>query len=217
MNTQNTSTIHYYNTCDSLAAWQLAKQMTLFLEEFFTDSRQLILLCIGTDRVTGDSLGPLVGHHLKKRRLKNVEIYGTLKEPVHALNLKETVSHIKTVSPDIPILAIDASLGCKEHLGFVTIQKGAINPGAGVHKSLDAVGDLSITGIVNLSGSFEQMILQTTRLSTVVTMAECIATAIFLAWTQHLKQYTPIYNTIKIPSASAYGDALASQYPNNNG
>jgi hypothetical protein len=42
-------------------------------------------ICIGTDRSSGDSLGPFVGTYLNEMGYKNV--YGTLDEPVHAMNL----------------------------------------------------------------------------------------------------------------------------------
>lgn len=55
-----------------------------------------------------------------------------------------------------------------------------IHPGSGVHKSLPAVGDLHITGILNASGSFEHFLLQTTRLSFVVQMADTITEESFI-------------------------------------
>ncbi|NLL31337.1 MAG: DUF1256 domain-containing protein, partial [Clostridiales bacterium] len=35
------------------------------LNHVVLSNREIIFLCIGTDRCTGDSLGPLVGHKLK--------------------------------------------------------------------------------------------------------------------------------------------------------
>ena len=73
------------------------------------------------------------------------------------------------------MIAIDASLGQKKHLGYVTIGNGALYPGAGVQKNLPPVGDIHITGIVNIAGMLEHLTLQTTRLSTVVSLADAIA------------------------------------------
>ena len=42
--------------------------------------RGLLFLCIGTDRSTGDSLGPLIGYKLKERRMRNAKVLGTLGE-----------------------------------------------------------------------------------------------------------------------------------------
>ena len=101
-------------------------------------------------------------------------MYGTLAEPVHALNLAETNKRIKAAHPSALVIAIDAALGTKKHLGYVTIGNGALYPGAGVQKELPPVGDIHITGIVNISGLLEQMTLQTTRLSTVIFLGDTI-------------------------------------------
>ena len=139
---------------------------------------ELVFLCIGSDRATGDCLGPYVGHLLCARKLPGIFVYGTLTNPVHALNLKKTSAYIQSVHPQALIIAVDASLGDKKHLGYVTIANGALYPGAGVQKDLPPVGDIHITGIVNVSGMLEQLTLQTTRLSIVVQLADAISQGI---------------------------------------
>ena len=136
----------------------------------------LILLCIGTDRATGDWLGPLVGEKLCKKKLC-CDIYGTLNTPVHALNLSDTIKYIRN-SYDHPfIIAIDAALGHASHVGYITVSNCPMAPGKGVNKKLPIIGDMSITGIVNVSGKHEG-ILQSTRLYTVMTLADSIADAL---------------------------------------
>lgn len=135
----------------------------------------LVILCIGTDRATGDSLGPLVGYKLRALDFPGVNLYGTLDEPVHAKNLQATLSHIKRHHPDSLILAIDACLGSMDHVGYITIGEGPIRPGAGVQKDLPSVGDLHITGIVNFTSVMNMTVLQNTRLSLVMKMADMIA------------------------------------------
>lgn len=142
---------------------------------------ELVFLCIGTDKIPGDALGPYIGYQLTKQPFPRSTIYGTLSTPVHALNLTDTVKQIRQQHSSALIVAIDASLGEKKHLGYVTIENGSLYPGAGVQKKLPPVGDISITGIVNTSGFFEQFSLQTTRLSTVITMADVITEGIQIA------------------------------------
>ena len=140
---------------------------------------ELVFLCIGSDRVTGDCLGPYIGHQLTERlNVHDIYIYGTLKSPVHALNLEKISRRIKLLHPDSLVIAIDASLGQKKHLGYVTIADCALYPGAGVQKELPPVGDIHITGIVNIAGLLEQLTLQTTRLSTVISLADTITQGI---------------------------------------
>ena len=139
---------------------------------------ELVFLCIGTDRVTGDCLGPFVGQKLSSYSGTVFSVYGTLFQPVHALNLTDIYQHIQTHHPNALIIAIDASLGEKKHLGYVTIANGALHPGAAIHKQLPSVGHIHITGIVNVSGVLEQLTLQTTRLSTVIFLADKIVQGI---------------------------------------
>lgn len=139
---------------------------------------ELVFLCIGTDRVTGDCLGPFVGQKLSSYSGTDFSVYGTLFQPVHALNLTDIYQHIQTHHPDALVIAIDASLGEKKHLGYVTIANGALHPGAAIHKQLPSVGHIHITGIVNVSGVLEQLTLQTTRLSTVIFLADKIVQGI---------------------------------------
>lgn len=149
------------------------------------DFHELVILCIGSDRITGDSLGPLVGHSLSKASLHHTHVYGTLARPVHALNLNETVTMLNEQHPHSLTVAIDASLGTKNHLGFLTVAKGSLEPGLGVRKKLQPVGDISITGIVNISGTFDHFLLQTTRLATVVQLADSIVSGILMAHNQY--------------------------------
>ena len=48
----------------------------------------IILVCIGTDR-SRNALGPLVGTKLEQVEITNFQVFGTLDDPVHALNLEE--------------------------------------------------------------------------------------------------------------------------------
>lgn len=141
-------------------------------------NRDIVLICIGTDRSTGDSLGPLVGSELDGNPYSNFHLYGTLDEPVHAVNLQDTVSAIYKNHRSPYIVAIDACLGKVSSVGTIQIADGPIQPGAGVHKELPAIGEMHITGIVNVGGFMEYFVLQNTRLNLVVKMAQVIASAV---------------------------------------
>lgn len=152
----------------------------------------VVILCIGTDRATGDSLGPLIGYKLKNITYPNVFVYGTLENPVHAKNLKDAMNKINQKHINPLIIAIDACLGKIEHIGYITLGEGSIKPGAGVQKDLPPVGDLFITGIVNFSGFMDMLILQNTRLSIVMKMADIISSGIQYSFIKyyHLKKFS---------------------------
>lgn len=138
--------------------------------ELLGSSKELVVVCIGTDRSTGDSLGPLVGTMLS--RTSTVPVYGTLAEPVHAVNLNEKLAEIQKAHPNSFIIAVDACLGKSESVGCVSIKKGPLRPGTGVNKKLPQVGDMHIIGVVNVGGFMEYFVLQNTRLNLVMKMAE---------------------------------------------
>lgn len=174
----NQKSIYYFDSNKRDSFFTFSKTLSGLLDLSLKEDNELIILCIGSDRLTGDSLGPLIGYKLSKRKVNNVYVYGTLKDPVHALNLDETVASIYKTHKNPYIIAIDASLGSRQHLGYITLAKGALKPGAGVRKELSDIGNISITGIVNISGVSEVLLLQTTRLNVVMSMADYISLGI---------------------------------------
>ncbi|WP_202081559.1 spore protease YyaC [Caldalkalibacillus salinus] len=142
------------------------------------DFYDIVIVCIGTDRSTGDALGPIIGSKLSSLTPANMSVYGTLDEPVHAMNLDDTLQQIKENHRFPLIIAIDACLGDLKSVGKITLAKGPLKPGAGVQKKLPEVGDYHLTGIVNVGGFMEYFVLQNTRLSVVMKMADKITTAI---------------------------------------
>ncbi len=138
-------------------------------------NREIVFVCIGTDRSTGDSLGPIIGHKLKNMRRENVHVFGNLDIPVHAKNLEEITKQIYQNYRDPFVIAVDACLGKVDHVGHITVGQGPIKPGSAVNKDLQPIGDMHITGIVNFSGFMDFLILQNTRLGTVMKMADIIS------------------------------------------
>ena len=175
------------NSADPAAAAQLRDAFLACLGAH-ADRRELVLLCIGTDRATGDSLGPLAGYKLAARAKASphaaVTVYGTLEAPVHAQNLRESLAAIRQTHNDPLIVAIDACLGKSTRVGWLTVSQGPVRPGAAMRKPLPDVGDISVMGVVNLCGMqgappsapvMELFVLQNTRLYTVMRMADIIA------------------------------------------
>lgn len=174
--------IYYYETAAGFETEKFAARLLLLLlDEMRAKAKtEIIFLCIGTDRSTGDSLGPLIGHKLRESGLPHARIFGTLESPVHAMNLGECMENINRCFPDAVVVAVDASVGNAEHVGCVTLGRGAIRPGLGVRKELGAVGDIFITGIVGASENGDPLMLQSVRLSVVMRLADCICRSICL-------------------------------------
>lgn len=151
--------------------------LSLFLKNLLIDmmgrKTGISIVCIGTDRSTGDSYGPFVGSLLLDRKFdKKVNLYGTLDEPVMATNIKDTIS---ILNKNHLVIAIDACLGRKDSVGYIDVKNIPMQPGSGVHKDLPTIGDISVGAVVNVGGFMEYMVLQNTRLSLVKRMAEITA------------------------------------------
>ena len=148
-----------FNINQPNAIYDLAMAVRDLVQNAKADGREIIVLCIGTDRSTGDSLGPLTGSKLKTINLFP-HIYGTLDDPVHATNLDTMLKFINATFTQPFVIAVDACLGKLENVGCVTVGRGSVKPGAAVNKDLPAVGNAYITGIVNVGGFMEHLVLR---------------------------------------------------------
>ncbi|HXL04524.1 MAG TPA: spore protease YyaC [Bacillota bacterium] len=140
--------------------------------------RPVLFFCIGTDRSTGDALGPLIGTRLVALGLDTSYVWGTLDFPVHAANLHAAIDEAYSSFQNPYVIAVDACLGRLENVGMVTVSRGPLRPGTGVSKTLPPIGDIHVTGIVNVGGYMEYLVLQNTRLSVVMKMADIISKAL---------------------------------------
>lgn len=161
---------------DPLASYRLSTRLAECVYSLQSIGSEFAILCIGSDRSTGDALGPLVGTRLKKHECKSMRVYGTLDEPVHAINLQDVLVDI--LSNNSTVVAVDACLGKASNVGTLYANTGPLSPGAGVKKVLPQAGDIHITGTVNVKGFMEYAVLQNTRLSLVVKMADIISDAV---------------------------------------
>lgn len=148
------------------------------LERFFRSAfgrhpgKPIVFLCIGTDRSTGDCLGPLVGAMLEARGVGGV--IGTLREPCDADRLEREASALPA---DAVVIAIDACLGRPENVGKFLLGEGPLQPARSVGGALPPVGDYSVAAVVGEFGPKPYMTLQTTSLYAVMEMAKRIAAA----------------------------------------
>ena len=136
-----------------------------------------VIICIGTDKCIGDSLGPFVGTFLKNSLLP-LPIYGTISNPIHALNINKNLYNIKDSHPTSKIIGIDACLGEIHYIGEIHIRDSTLFPGKGVGKSLPTVGDYSIVGIVDSNKNSAYFSSRSIRLSLVIDMAKTITDGI---------------------------------------
>jgi len=159
------------NYKDPLCYYDIA----FFLKNYIQDNT--VIVCIGTDRCIGDCLGPLVGTLLKERGFP-LPVYGTISDPIHALNIERKLREVTTIHSDSLIIGVDACLGDTDCIGEIQARDYPIHPGKGVGKLLPEVGAASVIGIVDSSDNNELFTNRNIRLDLIMGMAKVITEAI---------------------------------------
>jgi len=166
-------TFHFYN---SMAETGMMMALNRLLGPL---SAPPVIVCVGSDLAVGDSLGPVTGTLLKQKTGgKGAFIYGTLKTPITAKEIKYVNDFLKKTHPRSKIIAVDAAVGEDADVGLVKVTDGPLRPGAGANKRLQKIGDCSILGIVAKKSAFSYALLNLTRLNVVYRMSEIISTAL---------------------------------------
>ena len=178
--------------------------------------RPILFLCIGSDRVPGDCLGPLVGYkleHLCASMPDHFVVCGSLSHPVHAVNLRQKLRLIKRHGNFLTI-AIDASIGTRENLGMLCLSGSALYPGEGVCKSLPPVGEIAITGVTSCEENPVPFHKQSIPLSFVMSLADEIYQGLFTFLTAYF-QTMPDTEQVHLPLTSLHSPDRTNQIYSN--
>ena len=88
----------------------------------------IVFLCIGTDRITGDSFGPLVGYKLKNvlNHIKKIQVIGDLDETVSNQNILNAINYIEKNYKNPFIVSIDSALSIRRNVGDIIVSKKGV-------------------------------------------------------------------------------------------
>ena len=142
---------------------------------------QTVYMCIGTEKVFSDSLGPRVGSLINQKMRSPAFVYGLCEQNITAENLLYSYNFIKALHPQSKIVVIDAAVGSPEQIGKIQISDGGIMPGAATNKNLPSVGDVGIVGIVADKSMNDFYTLNSAKDRLVGQIAQFIADAILEA------------------------------------
>ena len=166
------------------------------LNVFNKNKNRPVIVCVGSDLVLGDSLGPLVGSNLKAMG-SNCYVYGTLNAPITAKEIEYLNLYFESVHKNGILIAVDAAVGDKEEVGLIKVVNKSLSPGLGVNKKLDSIGQISILGVVAQKSTNNYHLYNTTRLGMVYKMANIIANGVF----DYLKHFDAQIAQIKVDNA----------------
>lgn len=145
---------------------------------------EIICLCIGTDRATGDSFGPLVGDKLNCLFKDNecIRVIGTLNETVNSNNISEVLQRLEDTYENPFIIAIDSAISNYRTPGDIVVSSESVSLAAGMNRRVEDIGDMSIKGVVAQRSNNPRCnlnLLQNTRLSLVMNMANIVASGMY--------------------------------------
>lgn len=166
------------------------EQITNVLKNILDEDTTIV--CIGTDRYIIDSVAPFVGTMLKEGDIKN-PVFGTIQDPIHAVNLEEKLQYIHSKYYGNNIIGIDASIG--DDIGNIIIKDSPIHPGRGVGKVLPNVGNYSIQIVTGTDVSLS-LTQSEIRLNDIINMAKTVANAILNTTSISQDEYTILENAI---------------------
>ena len=145
---------------------------------------KLIFLCIGTNRIIGDSFGPLVGYKLKKmfQRNENIEVIGDLENTVNLANVKRIIENIYSTYETPFVIAIDSAVSNRIEIGNIIVSNSKMNvAGSYINKKI-YVGDISIKGVTSKDlkyAKYNFKLLQNVPLNLIMNMSETVAEGIY--------------------------------------
>lgn len=147
------------------------------------DKIGITFLCIGTDRITGDCFGPLVGSKLnellQQNNFSNINVYGSLEKN---LNYESIQNIPKNINDKSIIIVVDAALSKKENIGKIFVSKRRTILGKGLEKNKIEIGDISIKAVVAKDykiPKYNFKALQNISLNGVITLSNIVAEGIF--------------------------------------
>ena len=143
--------------------------------------KNAVILCIGTEKVVADSLGPRVGTLINENLSQPLFVYGLQGANIHAQNLGRATQILKRLHPDALLLVVDAAVGDQEQVGKIQLMDSNIIPGAATTKQLAGVGDIAIVGIVANKNMVDFYDNSVERSILVERLSQFVATSIIMA------------------------------------
>lgn len=144
---------------------------------------EITFLCVGTDRITGDCFGPLVGSKLiellKQYNYSNINIYGSLEQNLSYENISSILKRINNKSI---VIVVDAALSRKENIGKIFVSNSKMTLGKSLEKNKIRIGDISIKSVVAKDykiANYNFKALQNISLNVVNTLANIVSEGIF--------------------------------------
>ena len=143
---------------------------------------KLLFLCIGSEKISGDCIGPIVGTLLKEKYRIPYPVLGTEDNSVNGANIRAYRDNIKKYFPDYKIIAVDSAVGDDKDLWTLKIREGGVRAGGALNPSVEYYGEVGILAVVGSKSGNVLDNLLSAPYSKIVDCAERIAKTIVKAF-----------------------------------
>ena len=161
--------------------YKFIRDLEVCVNDLNEEYSNVIILCIGTKKIIGDSIGPIIGENIKYMENEYLRIYGALENTINFNNAKSILTEIYENFDNPYLITIDAALGNKESMGRVILNKGYIKIGKALEKSICFYSNLTIKCVVgeNTNSRFNNLIeLKNADVEQVKKMANIVSSGI---------------------------------------
>ena len=110
----------------------------------------VVILCVGTNKIAGDCIGPIVGKKLGRllNNNSNVVVLGNCKSTLNFNNAKNIWEQVKKDYSNPFIITVDAALGKKEMINKIVTSTGYIKIGSALGNGTYYPSHINIKGVV---------------------------------------------------------------------
>lgn len=140
----------------------------------FFAKKPRVFLCLGSDKLVFDCLGPLVGSMLSKTDGFMGYVYGTMECPVTARQVETAIAFIRRFHFGAEVIVVDSAVGRAEEIGKIKCFDHGLRPALGIDKEMRVVGDSCIMGIVTTKDRVRNLSTCNVKLGFVMQMARSV-------------------------------------------
>ena len=145
------------------------------------DKPKFTFLCIGTDKITGDALGPIVGSNIENfiisKKIDNVKVKGNLENPLCNKNINE----YKNIDDSITIL-VDAAVSNSYEVGNIIVEENSTKIRYALKDMKKIPADISVKVVVSKNLEDEYLnffMLQNIKLGTIIKLSEIVSKQLY--------------------------------------
>ena len=156
MHNSKTQKVEGRNELNNNKYTQFTNKLGKSLEKLNNTFSHIIFLCIGTEKIIGDSVGPIIGSNIKNLENEYIKVYGICGKNLDFSNAKNIIEKVYKKYSNPFIITIDAALSKEKRVGEIHIGKGFMKIGTALEKSITFYSNINIKCVVGKYNSLNQ-------------------------------------------------------------